>query len=565
MADDGAQDLEQALPAVLMDQGTIGGLTRAELDVQIMTAHRFRRNPTTVRRAIETLATMDTETALSCRYQKPQRVKNPVTGKWENGFIEGPSARFAEIVLASWGNARVASRRTNLTEADVEATGIFHDLESNVARAVSVRRGILTNKGERFPDHLIETVSNAVASIAMRNAVLAGIPRAVWGSGYAKALAIIKGDISTLVQRRAEMIRMWGDLGINPDQVYAVLDVKGRDDIDVDMLFHAAGLMAAIRDGDTSFEELMAQRNQDSRQNKPGLDAAFGKSAGPATVDNATSKPKLEETQQPHTAEVAGDPLVVNGVKYPNATRANEARRKVKDEAKSAQGAEGGKATSASATVASTASAEETSSQAQPSEQSNDGEMFPGDRAAKSAGAEVVTEEFVDPDTGVVYPTMEARLAATKAEGEQGRAETTSKSPASSGASPSADDKAATEAMVNEDFNAFAKFLPGKDSWLTIKSLLITLANSKGWTAAPTDLQDLAFMMAWERVAELNDPVSPSSDPTFFRVHLRAWQAKKTPNRPDDVFRVLCRSKDYQKLNDAHKDQIGDEIEAYAS
>lgn len=38
------------------------------------------------------------------RYKKPQRSRDPQTGEWVEGFIEGWSIRFAEAALRNWGN-----------------------------------------------------------------------------------------------------------------------------------------------------------------------------------------------------------------------------------------------------------------------------------------------------------------------------------------------------------------------------------------------------------------------------------------------------------------------------
>jgi hypothetical protein len=114
-----------------------------------------------------------------------------------------------------------------------------------------------------------------------------------------------------------------------------------------------------------------------------------------------------EPAQQQTATQIEQDPLVWNGTRYPNKTRLNmakqEAPRAEKEAAKPkpAPSAEDAKPTPDSATPASGGSAEETSSQKQPAEPSHD-------------GGEVATQGFIDPDTGVVYPTMEARLEASR-------------------------------------------------------------------------------------------------------------------------------------------------------
>jgi len=308
---------EGAFPALVVDQNMIGGLTRAEIDISIATAHKFPRAISAVKRQIETLATLDTETAMSCFFRKPVgKKKNKETGAWEQDYIEGPSIRFAEIVLASYGNARVASRRTDLTDTDVEATGIFHDLESNVAWAKSVRMGITTSekdgqKAKRFSNDLINTISNAAASKALRNAILAGVAKGYWNPGYQKARAAAMGDIKTLGERREAMFAAFGEQKVTPAQVLEVLGVRGADDITLDKMFDGAGILNALKDGETSLAELLGEAR--AGRDAPSLDAAFGQAKPAAARATRAQAAKAEpivdtkvntETHDPKTGEV---------------------------------------------------------------------------------------------------------------------------------------------------------------------------------------------------------------------------------------------------------------------
>ena len=62
----------------------------------------------------------------AARYSKPVgKKKNPETGQWEQNFVEGPSARFAEASLRHLGNI------------DVEALDIFDDERQRIIRVVA--------------------------------------------------------------------------------------------------------------------------------------------------------------------------------------------------------------------------------------------------------------------------------------------------------------------------------------------------------------------------------------------------------------------------------------------
>lgn len=294
-------DDDSGLPAPVLDQAMIGGLTRAEIDIQIATAHKFPRVISNVKRQIVTLATLDQETAEACFFRLPRRQKDPDTGQWVNKFIEGPSIRFAEIVLASYGNARVASRRTNLGETDVEATGIFHDLENNVAQAKSVTRSIMTAERKdksgrvipstRFTPDMINTTTNAAAAIALRNAILAGVPRGYWKEGLTEAMRAARGDQATLTVRREQMIKKFAEQDVTRTQLFELLGVRGQDDITLDIMFDATGILTALVEKETTIDALL----REARGGEPGpsLDDAAGKSGkGPAAKPPGEQKGK---------------------------------------------------------------------------------------------------------------------------------------------------------------------------------------------------------------------------------------------------------------------------------
>ena len=87
----------------LVPVSLVATLTRAEIDQQITTAHHHPRSPARARDRMIGLATLDEQMAAECIYSVPRGGKQ----------IRGPSIRFAEIVLSSWGNVRCAARVTH--------------------------------------------------------------------------------------------------------------------------------------------------------------------------------------------------------------------------------------------------------------------------------------------------------------------------------------------------------------------------------------------------------------------------------------------------------------------
>jgi hypothetical protein len=224
------------------------GLSRAEIDTQISTARRFPRNLTQVRARLLSLVTLDDETAEECMYALPRGGKP----------IKGPSIRFAESLQSAYGNCRTASRVVfvDRVERVVIAEGIFHDLETNAAKRAEVRRRITDKKGRLFNDDMIVMTGNAAGSIALRNAILGGIPKAVWRAAYGEVLSVIAGDVKTLSENRGKALKAFAQFGITPDQVFGALGVAGDLDITLDLMPTLRGMYATLKNGESTVEEM---------------------------------------------------------------------------------------------------------------------------------------------------------------------------------------------------------------------------------------------------------------------------------------------------------------------
>jgi hypothetical protein len=267
----------QPLPAVMTQQ-------RSEIDHQISTARAYPRSIDRVVKNIIALATLDDETAAECMYAVPRDGKT----------ITGPSARFAEIVASQWGNSRQASRVTqiNRVEKFVEAEGVFHDLETNSATVKSFRRKISGKSGNLFSDDMIATTSNAAASIALRNAILAGVPKAAWRRAYEQAQAAATGGVETMVTRRDAVLAAFQKLGVPADRVCAAIGVAGKADIGIDHITALRGMYATLKNGEATPEEMFPAPEKATPKKLPPSPPAATKAAPPvATGDNDTMFP----------------------------------------------------------------------------------------------------------------------------------------------------------------------------------------------------------------------------------------------------------------------------------
>ena len=301
-----------------MQPPAIDAMTRAEIDIQISTAHAYPRSLTRVARNVTDLVTMSQAAAAECIFSLPRGGKP----------IVGPSIRLAEILFSQWGNCTGGSRtvEVNKKEGYVEAEGVFHDLETNAKTVRRVRRRITARNGSVFNDDMIIVTANAAGSIAFRNAVLAGVPKAVWNEAYGKAEQVIRGDVKTLPERREQAFKAMAAFGLSADDVCLILGVDGHKDIGLDELVVIGGLHNSLMDESTTAEKLLAEAEENApeppRKRKPSPKKAKeeekvvedDKPASPAKNAEPKAEPErpAETKPEPTTGDTANeDPALI--------------------------------------------------------------------------------------------------------------------------------------------------------------------------------------------------------------------------------------------------------------
>ena len=277
-----------------VDSSTLAVLNRSEIDQQIATAHKFPRSIKRFRDEALSMVTLSQEIAQECIYAIPR----------EGKMIEGPSARFAEVVASAWGNCRAGARTVSEEKDFVVAQGAFHDLERNVAITYEVKRRITNKYGKRYGADMIGVTANAACSIALRNAVLKGVPKAFWKDLYDAARKTIMGDSKTLATRRADAVGFLGKFGVTEEMILKRLGVAGIEDVGLEELVTLRGLATAIKDGDTTMEQAFEipqdtlqppKRKSDVDQNKP----ASGSGPHPEPGPDPKPQPSTEKPQYP--------------------------------------------------------------------------------------------------------------------------------------------------------------------------------------------------------------------------------------------------------------------------
>ncbi len=224
---------------------SLAALNRSEIDVQVATAKQYPRNLSLVLNNIETLATLDEETAGSCFYMLRRDGK----------LIEGPSVRLSEIIASSWGNLRVQGRIIGNDGKMITAQGVCHDLETNYAASTEVKRRITTKNGKTFSEDMQIVTGNAACAIAKRNAIFSVIPMALMKKVIAKAKKVSIGQATSLEECRKKMLDYYQKIGVDQQHLFDYLSVTKIEEIDTDMVVELRGLANAIKEGTTTVQE----------------------------------------------------------------------------------------------------------------------------------------------------------------------------------------------------------------------------------------------------------------------------------------------------------------------
>lgn len=234
--------VENISPSVIYQQD------KATIDVQISTAKAYPRN---IKRAVENaiaIVTIDEDTAKTCTYSVPRGGK----------AITGPSVHMAKILAQVWGNMRIEARVVMVEDRQITSEAVCFDLENNLAIKAQVKRSIMTKSG-RMNDDMITVTGNAANSIALRNAILSVIPRAIVDKVYKSAMQTITGDISDaaklIAKRKKVMDGFMQTYGLTEKEILGAIGKQAIEHIGADELVVLIGIGQAIKDGDTTIEE----------------------------------------------------------------------------------------------------------------------------------------------------------------------------------------------------------------------------------------------------------------------------------------------------------------------
>jgi hypothetical protein len=278
---------------------------RASIDMLISTAKKYPRDLTRVKRSMEAMATLDTETAEGCNYTLKRKDKNGA-----EILIQGPSVRMAEIAVASYSNIRAGSRVVSNDGKIITGQAFCHDLENNTFIAWETQRRITDKSGRTYGEDLQVLTGNAASAIAFRNAVFKVIPRALIDPVADKALRVAVGDIKTLEERRQRALKKFATLGVDVARILSFLGKKTIAEIDIVDVENLFGIFTAIREGSVSIEEQFPKEGKVVEPNLPGKEspAAQGQAAAPAQALIDAARQMKGEPEKADPAKVVAFP-----------------------------------------------------------------------------------------------------------------------------------------------------------------------------------------------------------------------------------------------------------------
>ena len=264
-------------------------INKSEIDIQVATAKQYPRNIPDVLNKISTYATMDVETAADCFYVLRRNGSNG------SNTVEGLSVRMAEIIAGAWGNLRVQTRIVGNDGRTITAQGICHDLETNVAVSVEVKRRITDKYGKTYSEDMQVVTGNAASAIAFRNAVLKVVPKAVTKRVIEGVKQVALGQSLDLETSRQKMLEYFAKLGVTKEMILDYLNLKKVEEIDKEAVFELRATANAIKEGTTTVQETFVKAASEKRQTENArkkVESAMQKIEEAKTRQNKASEAK---------------------------------------------------------------------------------------------------------------------------------------------------------------------------------------------------------------------------------------------------------------------------------
>lgn len=231
------------------DVHTLAAQEEGTINAQVATAKTYPRSLKRFASQLESYSTASEDIALSCIYTLPRAGKK----------IQGPSIRFAELLQSTYGNLRVDGAIVDVGAKEIKAQGTALDLENNTGVRVQVTRRITNKMGQRFNEDMIQTTANAAISLAIRNAIIRIVPRALWEPIWDRAKEVALGDAESFSDRRDRAMEWLAKAGVPDTRVLAMLGRERVEDVTTDDVLTLRSCARQIKDGEASMDDLFPE------------------------------------------------------------------------------------------------------------------------------------------------------------------------------------------------------------------------------------------------------------------------------------------------------------------
>lgn len=225
-------------------------IEKASIDMQITTAKQYPRD---LRKSVENCiatVTMNLKTASTCGY----------TLRFRGSEIKGKSVYLARIMAQNWGNFRCEQSIVGADATHVIGQGICHDLETNYAVRLQVRKPIIKKDGTRYSNDMIATAGMAAAAIALRNAILQVIPQAFSDEVYEAAERKVIGKLSEkdtlLAERKKILAKFKNDFKVSEEQILKHFEIRTTNQLDAHKVKELIDMANAFKDGQFTVDEI---------------------------------------------------------------------------------------------------------------------------------------------------------------------------------------------------------------------------------------------------------------------------------------------------------------------
>lgn len=279
----------------IQEQTNLPASVMVEIDTQIATAKQYPRDLKNVREMILLTATQDQKTAEECYYKLPRKQRQD-DGSYKDVIIEGETIRFAEIVLAFWGNIQTGTRVVNIDKVNKTVTvqGVVWDLERNVKTSEEVTKSIATSSGHLYSQDMIIMTTKSASSQALRNAIFRAVPRVMFSSimNEIKKKSVEGETGQKLMDSVNAAIKWFVSKGIPKPKIMAFFNNKPISEFTTDDLLTLKGIYSGIESGEFSVSDAFAQTETE----KKAEDVM-------TSVENKVSKGKKKAEAQPEQTD----------------------------------------------------------------------------------------------------------------------------------------------------------------------------------------------------------------------------------------------------------------------